>query len=123
MHFYILAIEEVELPNYVETLWSGNQKEVREAPLLAKYRVDLQTPQRKIELFFELREQPNNGPLIDEYYEDQVYEALMAALSSIENMKERTRTYDQITLKISEALFDKFDGRNIDYPIQVSPSN
>ena len=120
MRVKIEAIEKVDLPNYLETVWSGDKSETKEAPLLAKYRVDIQYGDKREKLFFEVRKQPNGNPLIDEYYEDQVYEAIHRLISHIDSNKTKTRTYNNLIQLISALVFREWDGERNDYPKFIS---
>ena len=73
----------------------------------------------KKELFFEVREQPD-GPLIDEYYEDQVFDSLMSALSFIQKENSRTTVYNSLVNQISDAVFSKWKGAGQFYPVHLS---
>lgn len=120
MRIEIKAIEEVDLPNYLETISSGNASVTKEAPLLGKFRVDIQYENKKEELIFEVREQPNGNPLIDEYYEDQVYEAIHRLISHINNDKEKRTTYNNIIELLSPLVFEEWEGKRHVYPISFS---
>jgi hypothetical protein len=120
MELTIRAIEEIDLPNYIETTWSGD-KFVKEgpAPLLAKYRVELSTPAGTIELFYECRDTPHGHVQIDEYYYDQVYDALMTLVSSMVKKKESLRAYNELNGQITNAVFEKYAGALLQFPITV----
>ena len=119
MELYIQSIEEVQLPNYIETIWSSGESHTRQAPLLAKYRVDLITEDRTIELFFEVREQPSGYVLIDEYYEDQVYNSLMGLLPETMDSKARSKTYSELEQRITDVVLRIFEGSETDFPIYL----
>ncbi len=118
MNFEVTKIEEIDLPNYLETISSGQTSHTRSAPLLAKYRVDLRHRDHLEELVFEVREQPNSYPLIDEYYEDQVYNALNRILSSIPNKKKKLKAHNSLLSEISMAVFNEWEGRGNALPLE-----
>jgi len=117
MKIEVTKIEKVNLPNYKETISSGGESYTREAPLLAKYRVDICHGERSDKLFFEIRAQPHSGPLIDEYYEDQVYEAIHKILECLQDEQEISIAYNNISSQLSQLVFETWEGEEFEFPM------
>ncbi|MBA3770007.1 MAG: hypothetical protein H0X08_05850 [Blastocatellia bacterium] len=119
MDLFIAQITEVELPNYVESTGSplGGWTE-REAPLLAKYQVDLISDARNSVLFFEVRETPH-GPFIDEYYEDQVYDELIDILAGVRADEAPQAARFDLERQIIDTVHNIYAGQAVDFPVRL----
>ena len=115
----IQRIDEIDLTNYIETIWHSGIAVEKAAPLLAKYRIDLLIDERKLELFFEVREQSNGVPLID-YFDEYFYDSINSVLTAIRNEKVRREFHNSLVGKISSVVFDKWRGQDLSFPMNLS---
>jgi hypothetical protein len=118
MKIEAIGIEKVDLPNYLETISWGDQSMTREAPLLGKFRVDLRHNNNVEELFFEVREQPH-GPLISEYYEDQIYE-VAGKIALTQSGIDTGHVYNKIMNVLTPLVFEFWKGNNVEFPFVIN---
>ena len=117
MEIFVTKFESIDLPNYQETIWRGEESKVVEAPLLGKYCVTIKYKEVEEKLFFEVRKQPS-GPLIDEYYEDQIW-------GVSEKIAEKSRGYNASTVynslmqHLSPLVFEAWEGENHQCPFAM----
>lgn len=119
MSIEITLIEEVDLPNYMETIIGVDTYE-REAPLLAKFKVSVRCKPQIGDLFFEIREQGNGSPSIDEYYEDQVFNEVQKLLPNSLKPKQRTKLSNDILSFLQTETFKFWSGEEIIFPVAFS---
>ena len=104
MEFAVTHIEKVDLPNYLETTWAGKEATTKPAPLLAKYRVVIETAGQRCELLLEIRSGPHGVFRVDEYQEDGLFQAVMPLLASIPSGKRRRHFYNEAVRQMSESV-------------------
>jgi len=119
MSIEITSVEEVDLPNYMETI-IGVETYEREAPLLAKFKVSVRSVPQIGDLFFEVRRQGNGSPSIDEYYEDQVFDEVQKLIPSDLNSKQRTKCSNDILSFLQMETFKYWSGDNNKFPVAYS---
>ncbi len=119
MNIEIISIEEVDLPNYMEKIIGVNTSK-REAPLLAKYKVSVVSQPQIEDLFFEIREQGNGTPSIDEYYEDQVFNEVQKLLPQNANSKQRNKCSNEIMSFLQMEIMKCWFGEEASFPVQYN---
>ena len=119
MRIEITLIEEVDLPNYMETI-IGEETYEREAPLLAKFKVSIRCKPQIGDLFFEIRKQGNGTPSIDEYYEDQVFDEVQKLIPNNLKSKQRTKLSNDILSFLQMETFKFWSGEKIMFPVAFS---
>ncbi len=119
MSIEIISIEEVDLPNYMETI-IGVETYEREAPLLAKFKVSVRSNPQIEDLFFEIRKQGNGSQSIDEYYEDQVFNEVQKLIPSDLKHKQRTKCSNDILGFLQMETFKFWSGENCIFPVAFS---
>ncbi|WP_143732491.1 hypothetical protein [Microbulbifer sp. GL-2] len=119
MSIEITSIEEVGLPNYMETI-IGTETYERDSPLLAKLKILVKSEPQIDDLIFEIREQGDGSPSIDEYYEDQVFDEVQKLLSQNLNKKQKGRLSNELIGFFQMEAFKFWLGEKSIFPIKYN---
>lgn len=119
MNIEITSIEAVDLPDYMETIY-GSETYERQAPLLAKFKVSVKSEPRIDDLIFEIREQGDGTPSIDEYYEDQVFNEIQKLLPESLKPKQKVSLSNGLIAFLQIETFKFWSGERTSFPIKYN---
>lgn len=119
MKVEITTIEEVDLPNYDETVWSGDKSVTRMAPLKGTYCVYLDLDGEKEQLFYQILKEPNKMLVLDDYYEgEREYEKWENFMLIVKNDKDLLRQFENFYHLMCDLIIEEWKGTPHSFPVQ-----